>query len=252
MQQVDLNADLGEESPHEAELFAVVTSANISCGAHAGGGEHLKEAVRSALAHGVAIGAHPSYPDRHNFGRISMLTSFSHDELFDELREQLRFFYAVVRDEGAKIHHIKAHGALYNDALVHVRAADTLIKAVTAFEREHGLGQLPLLTMQGELSRLAEKQDRPVIFEFFADRSYRPDGTLVPRSEPDAVLHDADVIADRVLTFIHDHRVLTQSDTWLTLQAESICVHGDNPDALAIAQRLSHELLEAGVSVRAV
>ena len=251
MQEVDLNADLGEESAHEAELFAIVSSANISCGAHAGGGDFLREAIRAALAHHVAVGAHPSYPDRENFGRISMLTSFSHDELVDELVEQLLAFCEVLRDEGGQLHHIKAHGALYNDALVHLRAADALLTAIAKVERELGLRQLPVMTMHGELSQLALKRGRQVIYEFFADRAYRADGTLVPRNQIGAVLHDAEEIAGRTLHFVSEGKVMTDSGL-LEISAESICVHGDNPEALVIAQRLHHELLAAGISVRAV
>lgn len=252
MKEIDLNADLGEESPHEAELFALVTSANISCGAHAGGGRFLREAIQRASAHGVAIGAHPSYPDRENFGRVSLLDSFDHDELVESLTDQLLEFHQILDEEGAAIHHVKAHGALYNDALIHNKAADAILAAVAQVEAKRGIGQVPVMTMAGCLADRALAQGRQVIFEFFADRAYSPEGKLVPRSQSGAVLHDGDRIAARVLTFLETGGVETTAGDVIPVMAESICVHGDNPEALAIAQKLHANLLQAGVSVRSV
>lgn len=252
MKEIDLNADLGEESPHEAELFAIVTSANISCGAHAGGGQFLREAIRTALAHDVAIGAHPSYPDRTNFGRISMLGSLSHDELVASIEEQLLEFCDVLNEEGGQLHHLKAHGALYNDALVHERAADAIVTALSNVEREVGLRQIPIMTMKGALAELVLQRGRQVIFEFFADRAFQSDGTLLPRNLDGAVLHDAQTISARTLRFVSEGVVTTHDGIDIKLAAESVCVHGDNPEALAIARSLRSDLLDAGFSVRAV
>lgn len=252
IKEIDLNADLGEESPHEAELFAIVTSANISCGAHAGGGAFLKEAIRTALAHEVAIGAHPSYPDRNNFGRISLLDSFSQEELVTSIEEQLLEFCEVLSAEDGRLHHLKAHGALYNDALIHPRAADAILAALTKVEKALDLSDIPVMTMNGSLADLAVQQGRRVIFEFFADRAFQADGTLLPRNLPGAVLHDADLISMRALRFVSKGVVATQEGIDLAFKAESICVHGDNPQALAIAGRVKSDLIDAGVSVRAL
>lgn len=252
MREIDLNADLGEESPHEAELFAIVTSANISCGAHAGGGEFLREAIRTAISHNVAIGAHPSYPDRANFGRISQLDSFTHDELVASLVDQLHEFCEVLDEEGGQLHHLKAHGALYNDALVNRKAAEAILDALQTIEAEDSHRQIPVMTMDGELADLALQRGRQVIFEFFADRAYESDGTLVSRSKEGSVLHDAAAISKRTINFVMQGKVETYQGSELALSAESICVHGDNPEALAIAARLRSELVEAGISVRAV
>lgn len=249
---IDLNADLGEESPHESELFKVVTSANISCGAHAGGGEFLSEAIRSAISHEVAIGAHPSYPDRENFGRISMLESMSLEQLVESIIDQLAVFLDLLHDQSGTLHHFKAHGALYNDALVDQRAADAILTALAHVERDMGLRQTPILTMNGRLAQTALHRGRQVIFEFFADRAYRSDGTLEPRTHPGSVFHDPEVISERTLRFLNQGQIVTVDGLILTSEAESICVHGDNPHALAIAQHLRTKLSEEGIHVRAV
>ena len=242
---VDLNADLGEGAPDDAELLALVSSANIACGWHAGDARLMQRTVTTALARGVAIGAHPSYPDRDNFGRSEM--QLSADDVRADLIYQIGALDALVKAQGGQLQHVKPHGALYNQAARDPALADAIANAV--------LDVNPSLAVYGlaggELLRAAERAGLRAVAEVFADRGYRADGSLVPRSQPGALIHDTDEAVARTLRMVREGVVQAVTGETVPLQAQTICLHGDGPHALAFARALNEALHQAGVQLRA-
>jgi 5-oxoprolinase (ATP-hydrolysing) subunit A len=245
MLHVDLNADLGEGAPDDAELLALVSAANIACGWHAGDARLMQATVRAALARGVAIGAHPSYPDRENFGRTEM--SLPPDELRAGLIEQIGALQALVQAEGGRLQHVKPHGALYNQAARDPALADVVAGAVCAVD--------PGLALYGlagsELLRAAERAGLRAVSEVFADRGYRADGSLVPRSQPGAFIDEADEAVARTLRMVREGVVTAVSGETVPLRADTICLHGDGPHALAFARAIHAALGAAGIRISA-
>lgn len=242
---VDLNADLGEGAPHDAELLALVSSANIACGWHAGDARLMQATVDAALQRGVAIGAHPSYPDRENFGRSEM--QLSPADVRADLIYQIGALDALVRAAGGRLHHVKPHGALYNQAARDPALADAIATAV--------LDVNPSLALYGlagsELLRAAERAGLRAVAEVFADRGYRADGSLVPRSQPGALVHDVGEAVARTLRMVREGVVQAVTGETVPLQAQTICLHGDGPQALAFARAIHGALTTAGVSLHA-
>lgn len=242
---VDLNADLGEGAPDDADLLTLVTSANIACGGHAGDARLMQATVRAALAHGVAIGAHPSYVDREHFGRREM--QLDPDQVRAEVLCQVGALDALVRAAGGRLHHVKPHGALYNQAARDPALADAIAGAVRAIDP--GLAVYGLAG--GELLRAAERASLRAVAEVFADRGYRADGSLVPRREPGALIDDTDEAVARTLRMVQEGVVQAVSGETVPLRAQTICLHGDGPHALAFARALHAALRDAGVQLRA-
>lgn len=242
---VDLNADLGEGAPDDAELLALVSAANIACGWHAGDARLMQATVAAALARGVAIGAHPSYPDRDNFGRSEM--QLSPADVRADLIYQIGALDALVRAQGGELHHVKPHGALYNQAARDPALADAVAAAV--------LDVNPGLAVYGlagsELLRAAERAGLRAVSEVFADRGYRADGSLVPRSQPGAFISDVDEAVARTLRMVREGVVVAVGGETVPLLAQTICLHGDGPHALAFARALHAALIDAGVRVTA-
>jgi UPF0271 protein len=243
--QVDLNADLGEGAPDDAELLALVSSANIACGWHAGDARLMQATVAAALARGVAIGAHPSYPDRDNFGRSEM--QLSPTDVRADLIYQIGALDALVRAQGGELHHVKPHGALYNQAARDPALADAIAAAVLDVNPSLALYGLA----GGELLRAAERAGLRAVAEVFADRGYQADGSLVPRSQPGAFVADAGEAVARTLRMVRDGVVQAVSGEVVPLQAQTICLHGDGPHALAFARGLHAALSAAGVRISA-
>lgn len=247
MRHIDLNADLGEEAGDDAALLDVVTTANVAAGGHAGGGAVLLETVRLAAARGVAVGAHPSYLDRDRFGRVSLAATTSPEELVTSLVEQITSVQHACAQFGVVMSHVKAHGALYNDVMLRPDLARALLDAADA------AGAPAVMGLPGSaLHRACESRGVTFIAEAFADRGYEPDGSLVPRTEAGAVIHDPDVVARRVLRLVADATVAARDGTVITVDAQSVCLHGDTPGAVAIAGAVRRLLEEHGVSVRPV
>lgn len=242
---VDLNADLGEGAPDDAELLALVSSANIACGWHAGDPRLMQATVTAALARGVAIGAHPSYPDRENFGRSEM--QLRPDEVRADLIYQIGALDALVKAQGGRLHHVKPHGALYNQAARDPALADAVAAAV--LDVDPGLALYGLAG--SELLRAAQRAGLRPVAEVFADRGYRADGSLVPRSQPGALIHDTDEAVARTLRMVREGVVQAVTGETVALQAQTVCLHGDGPHALAFARALRAALTEAGVQLRA-
>ena len=255
--RLDLNADLGEGCGDDLALLEIITTANIACGAHAGGGEVLNQTVAAAALKGVAIGAHPSYPDSANFGRVSMLQLRSPAELESSLVEQILNVAKTAKNYQLSLSHVKAHGALYNDAATNLAAAEIFLRAVDSAESilNSSYGQtvrLPIMVMYNSvLAQRAVALQRPILYEVFADRAYTADGYLVPRSEPDAVLHDPSLVVKRILDFLETGEMPTINSSKILMHADTICIHGDNPASVHIARQLRSSLVEVGITLKA-
>ncbi|MEO8440356.1 MAG: 5-oxoprolinase subunit PxpA [Spartobacteria bacterium] len=242
---IDLNADLGEGAASERELLELVSSANIACGYHAGDHNSMMGSIQAAHAAGVAVGAHPSLDDRKNFGRSER--SIEPDEVFALAAYQLGAFQAIATALGVRPQHVKPHGALYNMAVRDRALADAVAHAVLAVDRS-----LILFAPGGSaLAAAGAATGLRVAHEFFADRNYLPDGSLVPRTEQGALLHDAGEAAERVLRMLRENSVRAIDGSALAMEAETICIHGDSPGAVRFAQQLREHLDAAGLAVAA-
>ncbi|GAA1722043.1 5-oxoprolinase subunit PxpA [Isoptericola hypogeus] len=249
MSGVDLNSDLGEgfgrwSLGDDDRMLAVVSSANVACGFHAGDPATIRRTVRAAVAHGVAIGAHVGYRDLAGFGRRAM--DVPGDELRADVLYQLGALCGIAAAEGGRVAYVKPHGALYHAAAKDERVARDVAVAVGDLD--------PGLTMLGQpgTAALAVAADvgLRVATEAFADRAYAPDGTLLPRSAPGAVLRDPDEVARRVLRLATEGVVEAVDGSLVPVAADSVCVHGDTPGAAAMAERVREVLDAAGVPVR--
>lgn len=225
-----INVDLGEEVlPQlqiEKEVMPYTQACNIACGGHAGTPHSMRETMQLANAHKVKIGAHPSYPDRENFGR--KVLDISQEELSQSIIEQLTHFIKIAKEENIDIHHIKAHGALYNEAARNPAIAQVLVDSLLHLELETVLFAPP----KSELSVIAKKHHIPVAYEVFGDRAYNDDLSLVNRSEPDAVLTDAVLIIEQVSQMIKHHTISTISGKNIRLEMDTICLHSDHISAV--------------------
>ncbi len=246
--RVDLNCDMGESFGrytlgHDAAMLDVVTSANVACGLHAGDPVVMQETVAQAVAKGVAVGAHPSLPDRQGFGRRLMALSPVEIEAF--VLYQLGALAGFVQAAGARLAHVKPHGALYNWAAKDAESAAAIARAVARFDPA-----LIVVTLPGSaLAEAARGHGLRVAGEGFADRAYQADGSLVPRSEPGAVIHDLAEATARAVQMVTQGAIEAIDGTLLPLEIDTLCVHGDTPDAVGIATALREALVAAGVTV---
>lgn len=242
--QIDLNADVGEGDPEtDKALLALVTSANVACGLHAGDAHTMRATVLLAIKQGVAIGAHPGYDDRENFGRRPM--QLARADIKDLLLSQLGALAAIARSEGAILGHVKPHGALYNQAETDGALAEAVIAAVRAFDPN-----LRLVGRAGSaMADAAAALGHPFTPEAFADRRYRADGSLLPRSQPDALLTDPEEVARQVRSLVTDGEVLASDGSHLSIAFETLCLHGDTPGSAKLAARIRQELSVLGVGV---
>ncbi|PRW63225.1 LamB/YcsF family protein [Actinopolyspora mortivallis] len=246
---MDLNADLAEsfgrwELGDDEALLNIVTSANVACGFHAGDPRVIRRACAHAARSGVAVGAQVSYRDLAGFGR--RFVDVAPAELTDEVLYQIGALEALARVEGTRVRYVKPHGALYNAIVNHREQAAAVVEAVRRYDPGLAVLGLP----GSEWLRQAEQAGLRVLVEAFADRAYTPNGTLVPRSEPHAVLTDPEHIAERCLRLARAEPVEAVDGTGITVAADSICVHGDTPEAITIARRVRQRLTSAGVPLR--
>lgn len=239
---IDLNADIGEGYPFDLALIPLISSANISCGAHAGAVADIQQAIAACKEQQVAIGAHPSYPDRESFGRIVMPMRSS--ELAETLNDQLNWFAKEAKAIGATVVHVKTHGALYNHSADDIEVAEVVAKACQAHFPAASLVTLPNSTQ----ARIARDLGIDVKLEAFADRGYLANGRLVPRSQAGALLSVSDAIK-QVISLVQQQGLRCQDDSWLALHADTICLHGDSADALLLAQQLHQALKSAGFTI---
>jgi UPF0271 protein len=233
---VDLNSDLGEGSGHDEEILELVSSANIACGFHAGDPVSIFASIQAALQRGVAVGAHPSFPDRENFGRSEMTLPAA--EIYSSVTYQIGAFQALARAAGGRMNHVKAHGALYNMAARDRSLADVIAHAVFALDPKLILFAPSL----SELDCAATEVGLETVSEVFADRSYLANGSLVPRSDANAFVHDPVEAAERIIRMLVEGKVRAVDGTDVPVIAATVCVHGDNPQAVAFVRQLRRRL----------
>lgn len=244
MNAIDLNADLAEECGGDDEIFPCLSSANICCGAHAGGVDAMQRAVRSAKAFGVAIGAHIGYEDRPNFGRIPV--DIEYGQLKASVDRQLRALLDICSSHNAELRYVKPHGALYHRVGSDPDQARAVVDAVKALDQD-----LHLLVPNSQvINQVAASAGLECRYEYFADRGYNADGTLVDRRQPGAMLGDVDEIVDRALRWLETGLVRCIDGHDIVIDAQSICLHGDEPEAIASAQALRTACDAHGYAVR--
>ncbi len=246
--QVNLNADLGESYGmysigNDEAMLKTVNSANIACGYHAGDPLVMRDTIAEAKANGVSIGAHPSFPDLQGFGRRKMV--LSNDELETMTAYQIGALMAMATMNDTTVTHVKPHGAMNNMASVDQDMADAIVRGMKAVDPK-----LILLATAGScLFKAGIKAGIPTAGEIFADRTYDEEGNLAPRSQPGAIIHDADQAADQVLSFLESGKILTPEGKGIDADIHSICVHGDKPAALAIATGVKDRLIKDGYAL---
>ncbi|MFJ4037322.1 5-oxoprolinase subunit PxpA [Microbacterium sp. NPDC090007] len=247
--RVDLNADLGETvegmpTADDEAMFAVISSANVACGGHAGDAASMRAAVDRAGRFGVAVGAHPSYDDRENFGRVRR------DPDPVQLRVRIAAQLDALVSAGAEVRYVKPHGALYHAVTSDAGQARALVAAVADLSARLGR-PLPVLGLPGSIAAAAASAGLPFVHEAFLDRGYTPTGGLVPRDRPGALVVDPDRVAERALRLVRDGVVEAVDGTVVAVRAASLCLHGDTPSAVAMARAVRAALDEAGIKVRA-
>ncbi|WP_421378780.1 LamB/YcsF family protein [Bacillus salacetis] len=239
--QIDLNCDLGESfgaysKGNDEKILEKITSANIACGFHAGDPNIMLQTVQLALKNNVKIGAHPGYPDLQGFGRRHI--DISPEEIYSLVLYQIGALDAMTRSQGGQLSHVKPHGALYNRAAKDKAAAKAIAKAVFEFD--------PDLTLFGlansEMIIAGKEAGLQTASEVFADRTYQSDGTLTPRSQEGAVIHDDDQAVAQVVKMVKDHKVVSVDGKEIDIIPDTICLHGDNEKALAFAEKIIHAL----------
>jgi UPF0271 protein len=251
MTRIDLNCDLGElpeaiaDGTQEA-LLRSITSANVACGGHAGDERTMRTTIEQALRAGVAVGAHPGYPDRENFGRLEL--KMSPQAVADSVCDQVRALAAVAAAQGAKLVHVKPHGALYNQAVKNRELAEAIVQGVVKYSKNlvlMGLAESAML----DVFRHA---GFAVAAEAFADRRYEPDGTLRSRKFDDALIRDPAEAATQALSIAQRGRVTAHDGSEVKLAAQTICIHGDTPGSVQIAAAVAGKLREAGITLAAL
>jgi 5-oxoprolinase (ATP-hydrolysing) subunit A len=240
---IDLNADLGEGTGDDSALLQVVTSANVACGFHAGDPATMQSVCRLAVIHGVIVGAQVSYRDREGFGR--RFINVDPDELTADVLYQLGALDAIARHCGSRVSYLRPHGALYNRAVNDELHAAAVVAAVQDYDQRLPVVGLP----NSRLLALADAAGLPQVPEAFVDRAYTADGTLVPRSESDAVLTDPDDVVAQAVRIAMSGQVVAVDGTVVPVSARSLCVHSDTPGALALAIRVREALVMSGVTI---
>lgn len=249
--RIDINSDTGESFGaytigHDAGLFTSITSANVAAGFHAGDPSVLRDTIRLAKEHGVAVGAHPGFPDLVGFGRREL--NVTPKEAEDMVLYQVAAVAGVAATEGVKLQHVKPHGALFNMAVRNRELSDAIARAVAAFDKGLILFGLPGC----EILNAGRAAGLRVAAEVFADRAYEPDGSLASRRKPGSVIHDPAAVVTRAVRMVKDRTVVAIDGSTVTLEADTICVHGDTPGSDDLAARIRTGLEAAGVTVKAI
>ncbi len=235
---IDINCDMGEGVGNEALLMPYIHSANIACGYHAGDAATMERVVDLCLQHNVHIGAHPSFPDRENFGRTAMQLSLI--DIHRLVTEQLEILNRVIIKKGGKMHHVKPHGALYNMAAKETPIAHVIARAVKNFDSSlmyYGLSGSVMIDM-------AKKEGLRTASEVFADRTYQSDGSLTPRSQPNALLTDESAMLQQVMKLVKENSVVAVTGETVRIQADTVCIHGDGTHAVEFAKAIYKTLRE--------
>ena len=249
--KIDLNSDLGESFGRyklglDEEVMKYITSANIACGWHAGDPLVMRNTVRLAKDMNVEVGAHPGYPDLMGFGRRYM--DLTREEVRNYILYQIGALYAFVKAEGLTLQHVKPHGALYNALVRDEELTRGVLEGIADFDKNIIFVGLSM----SKPLEIAEEMELKIAHEVFADRAYNPDGTLVSRRKPGAVIHNKEEIAERVISMVKDGGVKAINGEWVELKADTICVHGDNPKAVEITAYIRKRLEEEGIKIVAM
>ncbi len=240
--RIDLNSDLGEDCGDDEAMLSLVSSANVACGGHAGDIETMFETLSLAAHNGVVVGAHPGYPDREGFGR--RIIPMTNPEIGRMVAAQIGALMAIAALVPVEVRYVKPHGALGNLAARDADVAAAVVAAVQSID-----ASLAMLAISGtEIERVARSAGMATYAEVFADRGYQPNGQLVPRQEPGAMLHEPSEATDRLLEFLETGFMPVVGGEPIPLAADSICVHGDSETAVAMTRRLRHELVAAGIT----
>jgi len=246
MVSIDLNCDMGEGMNNDMQLLPFISSANIACGFHAGNTDIMKYTVGAALRYGVAIGAHPGFDDKINFGRTEI--ELSKENLYDLITYQIFLLQKVCDEFGANIHHVKPHGALYNMAAKNSEMSKTIVEAIKDVNEKlivYGLSGSRLIAE-------AKKINIKTASEVFADRTYQNDGSLTSRKETRALIEDEQVSIQQVLQMVQKQSVTSISGNIIKINAETICIHGDGKHAVAFAKKIHQTLKEKSIEIKAV
>jgi UPF0271 protein len=246
MPSIDLNCDMGEGIGNDARIMPFISSANIACGFHAGNEATIKQTIELALHHHVAIGAHPSFDDKANFGRTEMHIPL--DNLYDLITKQVHLLQKFTTQQGAKLHHVKPHGALYNMAANNIQMSHTIAKAIKDVDDTlilYGLSNSHLITE-------AENMGLHIASEVFADRTYQDDGKLTPRSQSNALIEDLETSLQQVLQMIEQKTVSTSTGKTISIKADTVCLHGDGSHAAQFAEHIYHSLKQKGIAIKAI
>ncbi|MDH6237763.1 5-oxoprolinase subunit PxpA [Cryobacterium sp. CG_9.6] len=248
MPSIDLNSDVGESFGiysfgDDAAIIASVSSINVACGFHAGDPSTIRATCTSAAAAGVTVGAHPGYRDLAGFGR--RFIDMNPTELSNDVVYQIGAVQALARVSGTAVRYVKPHGALYNSIVHHPAQARAVVEAVLAVD-----ATLPIMVLpHSEIERAARAAGLRTVAEGFADRAYNPDGTLVSRALPGAVLHSVAAVTEQVLRLAGDHQVLAIDGKLIDVEVESICLHGDTPDSVVLAAAVRAALVGSGITI---
>jgi UPF0271 protein len=245
MSTIDINCDMGEGIGNDESIMPFISSTNISCGFHAGDEETMRQTIQSALKYHVAIGAHPSFFDKENFGRTEIFLPA--DEIYDLIILQLRSIEKILKTKNARLHHVKPHGALYNMSAKDPKIANAIALAVKDFDYS-----LVLYGLSGSYSITeAIAMDLIAANEVFADRSYQDDGSLTPRSQSRALLENSDEVIQQSLQLIKEKTVTTMSGKIIPVAADTICIHGDGEHAVEFAKAIHKKLKESDIVIQA-
>jgi len=240
---IHINCDLGEGGDFDEELMPLISACNIACGGHSGNLESMHRTVRLAMEHNVEIGAHPSYPDRENFGRDHL--EMSAEDLKLSIEGQVLSLKQIAESEGGKMSHVKLHGALYNDAAKDEKIARLIVECLQDLEEDFRI----FVPINSKISEFAMgKFD--LVFEAFADRNYNEDYTLVSRSENDALITKKEEVFDHVFSMYNDRKIVTRSGVKIEGKADSFCVHSDTPSSLEIIKFMHKKFAEKGIGVK--
>ena len=251
MLKIDLNCDMGESfgawtMGRDAELMSVVSSINVACGFHAGDASVMRQTVQTAIEKGVAVGAHPGFPDLQGFGRREM--NLSAQEIFDAVLYQVSALKGICEALGARLHHVKPHGALYNSAAKNPGKAAAIAEAVKAVDKNlvfYGLSGSFLISE-------ARKINLKTASEVFADRTYQADGTLTPRNQPNALIHETEKAVRQILEMVKTQSATTINGGTFSIKADTICIHGDGANALEFATAIKQKLAENEITIQAI
>ncbi len=240
---IDINADVGEGVGNQAELLPYLSSCNIACGGHAGDEKSMRETIKLAIEHQVKIGVHPSYPDLQNFGRLSM--QISPMDLIESIQSQIFFFKSISDQENAVLHHIKPHGALYNDIAKDKDLASIFLKAISSYKNELKV----YVPYNSGIAEEAIKEKFSIVYEAFLDRNYNSNLSLVSRQQPNAMLENPAEVLEQLLRIVKDSKLKAITGEFVKIQAKTFCIHGDTDAALEILAYLHSQVSNHQINI---